>query len=79
MLNNVNKSMEYNRSSPDGEFDLEKLPEGVYFFTGKEGFVTVEVNKNGNQSWNLQNWFANLDPENSEEQRYEIIQDIKKE
>ena len=29
----------------DGEFDFGKLPKGVYFFSGQEGFVKVEVDK----------------------------------
>ena len=62
----------------DGEFDFEKLPEGSYYFSGKEGFVKVQVDKKGLQSWNLENWFASLDPDQSEEQRQKIIQDIKR-
>ncbi len=61
----------------DGEFDFEKLPEGVYSFSGQEGFVKVVVDKNGNQSWNLENWFASLDPDENESNRHKIIQDIK--
>ncbi len=61
-----------------GEFDFDKLPEGIYSFSGKEGFVKVEVDKNGRQEWNLDNWFASLDPDTNEEQRQKIIQDIKK-
>ena len=72
------RRMVYIRKEMDGEFDLEKLPEGVYFFSGQEGFVKVEVDKNGNQSWDLENWFASLDPDKNEEQYQEIIQDIKK-
>ena len=60
------------------EFDFEKLPEGSYYFSGQEGFVKVEVDKNGLQSWNLENWFASLDPDKTEEQRQKIIQDIKR-
>ena len=70
--------MGYIRRKNDGEFDFDKLPEGIYFFSGKEGFVKVEVDKNGNQTWDLQNWFATLDPETNEAQRQKIIQDIKK-
>ena len=66
------------REKNDGEFDFDKLPEGVYFFTGQEGFVKVEVDKNGNESWNLKNWFDSLDPDKNESQRQKIIQDIKK-
>ncbi len=61
----------------NGEFDFEKLPEGDYFFTGKEGFVKVEVDKNGNQYWDIENWFASLDPDKTEIERDKIIQDIK--
>jgi len=62
----------------DGEFDFEKLPEGVYYFSGQEGFVKVEVDKDGHQSWDLQNWFASLDPDKSDKQQQKIIQDIKR-
>ena len=61
-----------------GEFDFDKLPEGVYSFSGQEGFVKVEVDNKGHQSWNLENWFASLDPDKSEEQQQQIIQDIKR-
>tara|TARA_Y100001968_G_scaffold251753_1_gene236991 strand:- start:2271 stop:2513 length:243 start_codon:yes stop_codon:yes gene_type:complete len=70
--------MGYLRREQNGEFDFDNLPEGNYFFTGKEGFVKVEVDKNGNQSWDLQNWFASLDPDTNELQNQKIIQDIKK-
>ena len=70
--------MGYIRKKQVGEFDFEKLPEGVYYFSGKEGFVEVEVDKSGHQSWNLKNWFASLDPDKNEEQRHKIIQDIKR-
>ena len=70
--------MGYIKRKKNGEFDFEKLPEGIYFFSGHEGFVKVEVDKNGLQSWNLDNWFANLDPDKTEGQREEIIQDIKR-
>ena len=70
--------MGYIRRRQDGEFDFEKLPEGAYFFSGQEGFVKVEVDINGNQSWNLENWFATLDPDKDEAHRHRIIQDIKK-
>ena len=66
------------RIKKDGEFDFEKLPQGEYYFSGREGFVKVEVDKNGHQYWNLENWFASLDPDKSEAQRIKIIQDIKK-
>ena len=61
----------------DGEFDFDKLPEGDYFFSGKEGFVKVEVDKEGNQTWDLHNWYASLDPEIDEAQQQTIIKDIK--
>ena len=70
--------MGYIRREKNGEFDFEKLPEGVYFFSGQEGFVKVEVDKNGHQSWDLENWFASLDPDKTEAQRQTIIQDIKR-
>ena len=66
------------RRENEGEFNLAKLPEGVYFFSGHEGFVKVEVDKDGNQSWDLQNWFESLDPDQNEEQHQKIIQNIKK-
>ena len=65
------------RTKKNGEFDFEKLPEGVYFFSGEEGFVKVEVDKDGHQSWDLQNWFASLDPDKNNAQQQKIIQDIK--
>ena len=70
--------MVYSRKKMDGEFDLENLPEGVYFFSGEEGFVKVEVNKDGDQTWDLENWFASLDPDKNEEQHQKTIQDIKR-
>ena len=70
--------MVYIESENDGEFDFDKLPEGVYFFTGEEGFVKVEVDKDGHQSWDLKNWFASLDPDKNETQQQETIQDIKR-
>ena len=69
--------MGYIRREKDGEFDFEKLPEGVYFFSGQEGFVKVEVDKDGRQQWNLENWFASLDPDENNAHQNEIIQDIK--
>ena len=69
--------MGYIRKENDGEFDFDKLPEGVYSFSGQEGFVKVEVDNNGRQFWNLENWFASLDPDENQEQRLKIIQDIK--
>ena len=70
--------MGYFSREKEGEFDFEELPEGIYFFSGKEGFVKVEVNKDGHQSWDLQNWFASLDPDKDEEQHQKTIQDIKR-
>ena len=70
--------MGYIRKVKKGEFDFENLPEGIYFFSGKEGFVKVEVNKDGQQSWDLQNWFDSLDPDKDEVQHQKIIQDIKR-
>ena len=69
--------MGYTRRKQNGEFDFDNLPQGTYFFTGKEGVVKVQVHKDGSQSWDLENWFASLDPEINEEQRQEIIHDIK--
>ena len=66
------------RKENEGEFDFDKLPEGAYFFSGQEGFVKVEVDKDGNQSWDLQNWFASLDPDKDEVQHQKTIQDIKR-
>jgi len=70
--------MGFIRRKVAGEFDFDELPEGVYFFSGQEGFVKVEVDKDGHQSWDLQNWFASLDPDRNEAQDQKIIQDIKK-
>ena len=70
--------MGYIRKVKQGEFDFENLPEGIYFFSGKEGFVKVEVNKDGHQSWDLQNWFDSLDPDKDEAQHQKTIQDIKR-
>ena len=70
--------MGYIRSKKDGEFDFDRLPEGIYFFTGQEGFVKVEVNKDGTQSWDLQNWFASLDPDKDEVENQKTINDIKR-
>ena len=70
--------MVYIRRKQDGEFNFEKLPEGTYYFSGQEGFVKVEVDEQGHQSWNLDNWFASLDPDKDETQRYKIIYDIKR-
>ena len=69
--------MDQIRKKNNGEFDFDKLPEGDYSFSGKEGFVRVAVDKDGHQSWDLDNWFASLDPDVNEEQRDKIIQDIK--
>ena len=70
--------MGFIRREKNGEFDFEKLPEGVYFFSGQEGFVKVEVDKDGSQTWNLENWFASLDPDKDEEEQHKIILDIKR-
>ena len=70
--------MGYIKREKDGEFDFDMLPEGAYFFSGQEGFVKVEVDKDGHQSWDLKNWFASLDPDNTEEQNQKIIEEIKK-
>ena len=70
--------MGFIRRKQDGEFDFDKLPEGTYYFSGEEGFVKVEVDKEGHQSWNLDNWFASLDPDKNEDQRQKTIQDIKR-
>ena len=70
--------MGYIKKEKQGEFDFDKLPEGIYFFSGQEGFVKVEVDKDGNQSWDLQNWFASLDPDRDEVQHQKTIQDIKR-
>ena len=64
--------------SKDGEFDFDNLPEGVYFFSGQEGFVKIEVDKDGHQNWDLHNWFASLDPDKNEAQHQKTIQDIKR-
>ena len=69
---------EFIRKEKDGEFDFDKLPKGTYFFSGIEGFVKVEVNEDGHQSWDLQNWFASLDPDKNEAEHQKIIQEIKK-
>ena len=74
----LKRKMGYTRKLENGEFDFDKLPEGLYSFLGNEGFVKVEVDKHGHQSWNLENWFASLDPDKNEEQRYKVIEDIKK-
>jgi len=69
--------MGYIRRKQNGEFDFENLPQGTYSFTGQEGVVKVKVHKSGSQSWDLENWFASLDPEINEKQRQQIVQDIK--
>ena len=66
------------KNEKDEGINFEKLPEGVYFFTGQEGFVKVEVDNQGNQTWDLNNWFDSLDPDINEAQHQKIIQDIKK-
>ena len=70
--------MGYIRKKKDGEFDFERLPEGSYSFSGQEGFVKVEVDKDGHQTWDLDNWFASLDPDENKDQQHKVIQDIKK-
>ena len=70
--------MDYIKNESDGEFDFDKLPEGIYFFSGQEGFVKVEVDKNGHQTWNLDNWFGSLDPDENDEHRHKVIEDIKR-
>jgi len=62
----------------EGEFDFDKLPEGIYFFSGQEGFVKVEVDKDGKQFWDLQNWFDSLDPDKDEAHHQKTIQEIKR-
>ena len=37
--------MGYIKKEKEGEFDFDKLPEGIYFFSGQEGFVKIEVIK----------------------------------
>ena len=66
------------RKGQDGEFDFDNLPEGVYFFSGQEGFVKIEVDQDGHQNWDLNNWFANLDPDMNEVQHQKTIEDIKR-
>ena len=70
--------MGYFKREKYGEFDFDRLPEGIYYFSGEEGFVKVEVKKDGNQSWDLKNWFASLDPDKDEAENKKIIQDIKR-
>tara|TARA_Y100001968_G_scaffold253979_1_gene239741 strand:- start:293 stop:586 length:294 start_codon:yes stop_codon:yes gene_type:complete len=70
--------MNYIRKRRAGEFDFDKLPEGAYYFSGQEGFVKVDVDKDGNEYWDLENWFDSLDPDKNEAQRHKTIQDIKK-
>ena len=70
--------MIYLKKKQDAEFDFDKLPEGVYYFSGQEGFVKVEVDKDGYQKWDLENWFASLDPDKNEAQDQKTIQDIKR-
>ena len=75
---NFKTTMGYSRRKQEGEFDFDQLPEGVYSFSGQEGFVKVDVDKNGHQTWDLDNWFDSLDPDKNELQRQEIIEDIKR-
>ena len=67
-----------NKKGKDGEFDFDNLPEGVYFFSGQEGFVKIEVDQDGHQNWDLHNWFASLDPDINESQHQKTIEDIKR-
>ena len=69
--------MGYSRKDNPGKFDINNLPEGVYFFSGEEGFVKVDVDINGRQSWDIENWFTSLDPDTNESQHLKIIEDIK--
>ena len=64
--------------SKDGEFDFDNLPEGVYFFSGQEGFVKIEVDKDGHQNWDLNNWFDSLEPDRNEVKHEKTIEDIKR-
>ena len=64
--------------SKDGEFDFDNLPEGVYFFSGQEGFVKIEVDKDGHQNWDLNNWFDSLEPDRNEVKHQKTIEDIKR-
>ena len=64
--------------SKDGEFDFDNLPEGVYYFSGKEGFVKIEVDKDGHQNWDLHNWFDSLEPDRNEVKHQKTIEDIKR-
>ena len=66
------------RRKKEGELEFDKLPKGSYYFSGQEGFVKVEVNKDGDQTWDLKNWFSSLDPDKTEAQRNKIIEDIKR-
>ena len=70
--------MGFIRKEKNGEFDFDKLPEGVYFFSGQEGFVKIKVDKDGKQTWDLHNWFASLDPDKNELEHQKIIEDIKR-
>ena len=69
--------MELNKGKMEEKLDLENLREGSYSFSDKEGFIEIKVDKNGNQSWNLENWFSSLDPDKNENERENIIQEIK--
>ena len=70
--------MGYIKIERSGDYELDRLPEGIYFFTGQEGFVKITIDKDGHQSWDLENWYASLDPDRNELQDGEIIKDIKK-
>ena len=45
--------MSYIRTPQNAKFDFEKLPEGSYYFSGQEGFVKIEVDKNVRRSKNF--------------------------
>ena len=77
-IKRLSNRMRYLRREKFGEFDFDKLPEGIYYFSGQEGFVKVEVKKDGSQSWDLKNWFASLDPDKDEAYHKKTIQDIKR-
>ena len=61
-----------------GEFDLDNLPPGRYSFTGNEGVIEVFVDNDGNQTWNFDNWFNSLDPDENKTPSSEMIESIKK-
>ena len=69
--------MGYIREKKEEGVDFDNLPKGVYFFTGQEGFVKVEIDKEGNQFWDLQNWYATLDPDKDEAQEKKLLKTSK--